>query len=76
MISEEKLNDSSQSLSTEQCRSILGRNYANLTDQEIEQLRISMEMLADMTIQAYKRSKASDSLIQKSDIDTIRKENV
>ena len=65
-----------QSLSIEQCRSILGENYTNFNDQQIDQIRIGMELLADMTIQAYKHKKTSDSLIQKNDIDTTLKGSV
>lgn len=69
------IEENSQSLSIEECRRILGDKYSNLTNSEIDQLRIGMELLADMTIQAFKQQR-STSLIQKGSLDSPIKENV
>lgn len=40
-------------LSLARCRAILGEEYKNLTDQQVDDIRIQMEMMADMAIKSY-----------------------
>lgn len=46
--------DSSKNrLSLERCRAILGDEYKDFTDDQIDQIRIFTEMLADMSIESF-----------------------
>lgn len=49
--------DKSQSFTVEECRKILGPDYAGLSDAEIDRIRIAVEILADITIHQYKQKK-------------------
>ena len=42
-----------QKLSVEKCRSLLGDEFNNYSDEEIEQLRDWLDMLAEMAVKSF-----------------------
>lgn len=45
--------NSKNRLSLERCKAILGEEYKDFTDGQIDQIRILTEMLADMSIESF-----------------------
>lgn len=55
---EDTLKENEGRLSISRCRKILGKENENLTDEQVDSIRIMFEIMADMAIASFMRQKA------------------